>query len=148
MLIFPLCVTYNDKGGIYVTNSTNSFNITVKYPFDYNNNTVVYTNEDAPLDSFNFDPAIQVCAKFFVAVVIVTGFAAVITLFMSCLVHRNERMASKVSIAVSTQILLLLFFYFFYFFIFFYFFLFFYFIFLFIYLFIFIFFIFYYFLLF
>ena len=83
-------------------NSNKSFNITVKYPFDYNNSTVVYTDEDAPLDSFNFDPAIRVCAQLFVGVVIVTGITAVATLVMSCAVHKNERVTYKVSIAVST----------------------------------------------
>lgn len=87
-----------------MTNSPNSFNITVKYPFDYNNDTVVYTDEDAPLKSFNFDPAIKICAQLFVGVVIVTGITAVATLMMSCAVHKNERMGNKVSIAVSTQV--------------------------------------------
>lgn len=108
IIIFPLCITYSDKGGVYVTNSNKSFNITVKYPFDYNNRTVVYTDEDGPLDSFNFDPAIQVCAQLFVGVVIVTGITAVLTLLMSCAVHKNERVANKVLIAVSMQIVILL----------------------------------------
>ena len=82
-------------------NSANSFNITVKYPFDYNNDTVVYTDEDAPLKSFNFDPAIPVCAKLFVGVTVITCIAALATLLMSCAVHRNERMANKVLISVS-----------------------------------------------
>ena len=86
---------------MYVENSDKSFNITVKYPFDYNNKTVVYTGEDAPLDNYNFDSAIQICAQFFVGVVIVTGIMAIVTLLMSCAVHRNEVVASKVSIAVS-----------------------------------------------
>lgn len=90
-------------GGVYVANSDKSFNITVKYPFDYNNRTVVFTDEDAPLDNFNFDPAIQVCAQLFVGVVIVTGITAAVTLLMSCAVHKNERLATKVSIAVSMQ---------------------------------------------
>ena len=90
-------------GGVYVTNSDKSFNITVKYPFDYNNRTVVFTDEDGPLDSFNFDPAIQVCAQLFVGVVIVTGIAAAVTLLMSCAVHKNERVANKVSITVSME---------------------------------------------
>ena len=91
--------------GVYVANSDKSFNITVKYPFDYNNRTVVFTDEDAPLDSFNFDPAIQICAQLFVGVVIVTGITAAVTLLMSCAVHKNERVANKVSIAVSMQFL-------------------------------------------
>lgn len=90
-------------GGVYVANSDKSFNITVKYPFDYNNRTVVFTDEDAPLDNFNFDPAIQVCAQLFVGVAIVTGITAAVTLLMSFAVHRNERLATKVSIAVSMQ---------------------------------------------
>jgi len=102
-MISPLCTTYSDMGGVYVANSDKSFNITVKYPFDYNNRTVVFTDEDAPLDNFNFDPAIQVCAQLFVGVVIVTGITAAVTLLMSCAVHKNERLATKVSIAVSMQ---------------------------------------------
>lgn len=69
---------------------------------------MVYTDEDGPLDSFNFDPAIQVCAQLFVGVVIVTGITAVLTLLMSCAVHKNERVANKVLIAVSMQIVILL----------------------------------------
>ena len=84
-------------------NSDKSFNITVKYPFDYDNNTVVYTDEDGPPENFNFDPAIRICAQLFVGVVIVTGIAAVATLLMSCAVHKNEYAANKVSIAVSDQ---------------------------------------------
>lgn len=95
-------------GGVYVANSDKSFNITVKYPFNYNNRTVVFTDEDAPLDNFNFDPAIQVCAQLFVGVAIVTGITAALTLLMSCVVHRNERLATKVSIAVSMQNFILL----------------------------------------
>ena len=86
-----------------MTNSDKSFNITVKYPFDYNNNTVVYTDEDGPPENFNFDLAIHICAQLFVGVVIVTGIAAVATLLMSCAVHKNEHAANKVSIAVSDQ---------------------------------------------
>ena len=93
---------------MYVTNSDKSFNITVKYPFDYNNRTVVFTDEDGPLDSFNFDPAIQICAQLFVGVVIVTGIIAAVTLLMSCAVHKNERVANKVLIAVSMQVFILL----------------------------------------
>lgn len=103
IIIAPLCITYNDMAGVYVANSDKSFNITVKYPFDYNNRTVVFTDEDGPLDSFNFDPAIQICAQLFVGVVIVTGITAAVTLLMSCAVHKNERVANKVSIAVSMQ---------------------------------------------
>ena len=83
-------------------NSTNSLNITVKYPFDYNNDTVVYTDEDGPLNNFNFDPAIKVCAQLFVGVTVVTCITAIATLLMSCAVHRNERVANKTLIAVST----------------------------------------------
>jgi len=99
IIIAPLCISYSDKAGVYIRNSDKSFNITVKYPFDYNNRTVVFTDEDVPLDSFNFDPAIQVCVRLFVAVVIVTGITAAVTLLMSCAVHKNERVANKVSIA-------------------------------------------------
>lgn len=69
---------------------------------------MVFTDEDEPLDSFNFDPAIQVCVRLFVAVVIVTGITAAVTLLMSCAVHKNERVANKVSIAVSMQMFILL----------------------------------------
>lgn len=69
---------------------------------------MVFTDEDGPLDNFNFDPAIQICAQLFVGVVIVTGITATVTLLMSCAVHKNERVANKVSIAVSIQIFSLL----------------------------------------
>lgn len=98
-IVAPLVIAYNDKGGVYQRDSDKSFNITVKYPFDYNNETAVYTDEDGPLTSFNFDPAIKVCAQLFVAVVIVAGLLAIATLLISCAVHRKERVASKVSIA-------------------------------------------------
>lgn len=99
--VAPLVITYNDKGGVYKEHSDKSFNITVKYPFDYNNETAVYTDEDEPLTSFNFDPAIRVCAQLFVGVVIVAGLLAIAMLLISCAIHRDERVANKVSVAVS-----------------------------------------------
>ena len=96
-----MVITYNDKGGVYKEHSDKSFNITVKYPFDYNNETAVYTDEDEPLTSFNFDPAIKVCAQLFVGVVIVAGLLAIAMLLISCAIHRDERVANKVSVAVS-----------------------------------------------
>lgn len=110
VIISPIFITYNDTAGIYMENSTHSLNMTVKYPFDYNNKTVVYTDEDAPLNNFNFDPAIEVCAKLFVGVSVVTCIAALATLLVSCVVHRNERVANKVLIAVSTHIFFSLYF--------------------------------------
>lgn len=103
LIIFPMCVTYSDKGGVYKKGSNTSFNITVKYPFIYKNDTAVYTNQDAPLDSFSFDPAIHVCAKLFVGVTMVTCIAALTMMLISCAVHRNEHMGYKVMIAVSRQ---------------------------------------------
>lgn len=97
--VAPLVITYNDKGGVYKEHSDKSFNITVKYPFDYNNETAVYTDEDEPLTSFNFDPAIRVCAQLFVGVVIVAGLLAIAMLLISCAIHRDERVANKVSVA-------------------------------------------------
>ena len=85
-----------------MTNTTKSLNFTVKYPFEYNNETIVYTGEDNPVGNFNFDPAIEACVKLFVGVSVVTCFAAVTTLIVGCLVHRNEQKANKVLIAVST----------------------------------------------
>ena len=102
LIIFPLCITYNGKGGIYVTNTTRSLNFTVKYPFEYNNETIVFTGEDNPVGNFNFDPAIEACVKLFVGVSVVSCFAAVTTLIEGCVVHRNEDKANKVLIAVST----------------------------------------------
>ena len=102
LIIFPLCITYNEKGGIYVTNTTRSLNFTVKYPFEYNNETIVFTGEDNPVGNFNFDPAIEACVKLFVGVSVVSCFAAVTTLIVGCVVHRNEDKANKVLIAVST----------------------------------------------
>lgn len=99
LIIFPLCITYNEKGGIYVTNTTRSLNFTVKYPFEYNNETIVFTGEDNPVGNFNFDPAIEACVKLFVGVSVVTCFAAVTTLIVGCVVHRNEDKANKVLIA-------------------------------------------------
>ena len=101
LIVFPLCVTYSERGGIYVLNSNKSLNFTVKYPFNYDNTTIVYTDEDAPIDSFKFDSAIQVCVKLFVGVTVITCIAAVAVLLVSCAVHRNEKMGYKVLIAVS-----------------------------------------------
>ena len=108
LIILPLCITYNEKGGIYVTNTTQSLNFTVKYPFEYNNKTIVYTGEDSPIRNFNFDPAIEACVKLFVGVSVVTCFAAVTTLMVGCVVHRNEDKANKVLIAVSSPFSLIL----------------------------------------
>lgn len=80
-------------------NSNKSLNFTVKYPFNYDNTTIVYTDEDAPIDSFKFDSAIQVCVKLFVGVTVITCIAAVAVLLVSCAVHRNEKMGYKVLIA-------------------------------------------------
>lgn len=96
--IIPMIVTYSDKGGIYVKNSTNSFNITVEYPFEYTNKTVVYTDESEPLKSFSFDPAIEVCAKLFVYSTTLTCIAAITMLSVSCVVQGNENVSNKVLI--------------------------------------------------
>ena len=85
-----------------MTNTTRSLNFTVKYPFEYNNETIVFTGEDNPVGNFNFDPAIEACVKLFVGVSVVSCFAAVTTLIVGCVVHRNEDKANKVLIAVST----------------------------------------------
>ena len=99
-MTFPTVVTFNSRGGVYDKGGIHSFNITVKYPFHYDNSTAVYTEEEAP-PNFNFDPAIQVCVQLFVGVVVVMAIAAVIMVFVACAVHKNSRLASKVMITVS-----------------------------------------------
>ena len=104
-LISPFCITYHDQAGLRIDHTGESFNITIKYPFHYDNTTAVYTDEDNP-PKFNFDPAIQVCAQLFVAMVIVTGVAAFLVVLLACSVHRTYSQARKLMVTVSTTSLI------------------------------------------
>ncbi|XP_001635880.2 uncharacterized protein LOC5515831 isoform X1 [Nematostella vectensis] len=102
LFMFPYCITYNQQGGVYVHDQSKSCNITLKYPFKYDNSTAVCSQEDAP-PMFSFDTAISVCAQFFVGVAISSVLVAAIMVVVSIVVHKN---GAKARIVITVELFL------------------------------------------
>ena len=99
-IIAPFCMLYSDQAQLRVEGTGRSFNITVKYPFHYDNTTAAYTEEDVP-PNFSFDPALEIIVQVFVVTATVTGGVALLVTLLSCSTGGSAK-AKKFMIAVST----------------------------------------------
>ncbi len=62
-----LTVPFNKVAFIHQRNDTGWFNITLKFPFHYDNKTAIYTNETIP-PNFAFGQQVEICSWLFVGI--------------------------------------------------------------------------------
>ena len=83
--------SYNKVAYIHQLNDTAWFNLTVKFPFHYDKDTAVYTNETVSPD-FRYEQEIEICSWLFLGVNVVWFIMAVAIVMTYFLVHGGERM--------------------------------------------------------
>lgn len=91
MAAVGLSLSFDEVAYIHQRNDTGWFNLTVKFPFHYDKNTALYTNESTP-SGIEFDKDIEICSWLFLGVNGAWFIMAVAILFTYILVHGGDRM--------------------------------------------------------
>ncbi|XP_065051990.1 uncharacterized protein LOC135681437 [Rhopilema esculentum] len=86
-LSFP----FDNVAYIHQVNDSAWFNLTVKFPFHYGQDTVFYTNETIPAE-FQFDKEIEICSWLFFGINVVWFIMAFAILLTYVSVHGGEKM--------------------------------------------------------
>ena len=94
--------SYNKVAYINQLNDTAWFNLTVKFPFHFDKNTAVYTNETFSPD-FHYEQEIEICSWLFLGVNVVWFIMAIAIVMTYFLVHGGERM-EKAATMVSFEL--------------------------------------------
>ena len=94
--------SYNKVAYINQLNDTAWFNLTVKFPFHFDKNTAVYTNETFSPD-FRYEQEIEICSWLFLGVNVVWFIMAIAIVMTYFLVHGGERM-EKAATMVSFEL--------------------------------------------
>lgn len=94
--------SYNKVAYVHQLNDTAWFNLTVKFPFHYDKNTVSYTNETVSPD-FHYEQEIEICSWLFLGVNVVWFVMAVAIVMTYFHVHGGEKM-EKAATMVSPDL--------------------------------------------
>ena len=99
MAAVGLSFPFDNVAYIHQVNDSAWFNLTVKFPFHYGQDTVFYTNETLPAE-FQFDKEIEICSWLFLGINVVWFIMAFAILLTYVSVHGGEKM-EKAATAVG-----------------------------------------------
>ena len=93
-----LSITYDKVAYINQKNANAWFNITLKFPFEYESKTVVYTNATLNLPEFSFGEEVKICSWLFLGINGAWFLMALALLVAYITVHGSEKMEKIVTL--------------------------------------------------